>query len=101
MPKRPILTRDKFFSRQSYTAGGGANALQLLKEMDWNVVLTDLGPMVEPNQSLMPDGTGSATAAQVDFTDSAYTAVHVLDNEASFANDFGTGGSGIFYDFGV
>ncbi len=95
MPKSPVRSREVFACtiRGSGNAGNSdRNALS--RFMDWNVVVTELGAMVEPAVI----GQDWGHIIQGDVTDFAFNAIRFTD-EGSFQNDFGTGGQQLPCDY--
>ncbi len=95
MPKLPIRTREViFFTIRGSGNAGNSDRNQLLKQSEWNVVLTELGTMVEPTNLMSQIGGDFNKIVQIDVTDNAVNAVRVMD-ESDFQNVYGTGGQGM------
>jgi hypothetical protein len=81
MPKAPILSRETYYD----TLNNGT-----LHLLDWNVVNTSLGAMVEPRQvSLAELGTGDQ--AQIDLTDVGPTRLSPMVEDTFFGKHLGGG----------
>lgn len=99
MPKGPILYREKFFAPVpgSPDLADRGHANMNLRELDWNVVQTEVGMCVEPNQSLWASANTSIT--QTDVTDNSINKISIME-ESLFVQQWGTGGAQLA-DFGV
>ena len=92
MPKTPILTRETFFSPvRSGQCGANPAACQIQKHLEWNLVTTELGEMVEPRQS-HGNRFPSGPLVQLDVTDAAFTKVSTVEEEQFYVR-YGSGGS--------
>lgn len=85
MPKAPILSREGFFT----TLRDGS-----IRDLDWNLVNTNLGAMMEPRQLSI---VGSPVT-DVDPNDYSYTRRVQLD-ENTLPETLGTAGPQLPYDF--
>ncbi len=95
MPKAPIRSREAiFFKIRGSGNAGDSDRNQLLKVSEWNVVVTELGTMVEPANMAPQVGGDFNRIVQIDVTDSGVNAVRVME-ESDFQNTFGTGGQGM------
>lgn len=80
MPRKPIDSRECFYD----TVQDGT-----FRDLDWNVVGTELGVMVEPRSiSAVPIGT---SIVQVDVIDTTFNRRSPMDEDA-FIRLHGTGG---------
>lgn len=86
MPKLPILNREIFFEKLN------DGSMRLL---DWAVVNTPLGAMVEPRQLA---SIGNGKVVQVDVVDTSFTKMSEMDEDA-FYSLTGTGGRQVPVDF--
>ena len=89
MPKAPILSRECFFDRLrdgSY------------RDLDWNLVNTSLGGMVEPRALVGGHGNGRQT--NVDLKDASFTDRRELDEDTLFRL-LGTAGHQLPVDYNV
>ena len=87
MPKAPILARRGFFSYVDRTQS-------TLRMLDFNVVDTELGSMVEPRQvafGIQLGNSGSTGYANIDVTDAAFNSLSQIDQN-TFLSQFGTDG---------
>ena len=85
MPKSPILSREVFLTRLNDGS---------LRELDWALVNTDLGGMVEPR----PRVNFYDPSLQVDIVDASYTrSVEIKEDE--FNSLMGTYGRQVLLDF--
>ena len=92
MPKNPILSRETFFGRVRGTGLDDRN--MQLRHLEWNVVQTELGYMVESrSQAFIGD-----KVTQVDLTDTTVNAVRI-ESDDTFQNDYGTGGPQMPFDY--
>ena len=88
MARTPINARRGFF----YKPNRNTNVRVALQ---WNVVDTDLGPMVEPRQfGLAVDGK----ITQIDLLDAAADSEGEME-AATFYSQYGTDGQQLMYDF--
>ena len=87
MPKTPILDREGFFT----VIPGGS-----IKDLDWNLVNTEVGACVEPRQIAMIDAATKVT--QVDFVDASFTRRTQIDAN-KFYSLLGTDGPQIPGDY--
>lgn len=88
MPKAPILNRETFYDR----LGDGT-----FRDLDWNLVNTELGAMVEP-RTLMSGLAGARGIVHTDLKDISFNKRSELDEDA-FYRLMGTGGRQIPVDF--
>ena len=73
MPKGPILNREVFYD----TLGDGT-----LRFLDWNLVSTELGAMIEPRSlSVLP---ANNKVVQVDVVDSSFTRFSPMNEDAFY-----------------
>lgn len=79
MPKTPILSRERFYD----TLGDGSHRL-----LDWCLVNTELGAMIEPRQSFV---MGINPITNIDAHDMSYNKSSYFD-EGKFFSTFNTGG---------
>ena len=86
MPKEPIIERVALFQRLRDNT---------LRQLDWNIVETSLGKMLEPRAFFRAD---SDDIKNVDVYDANYTSIRILDAGA-FANEFQTDGIQFPSDF--
>jgi hypothetical protein len=87
MPRAPINTRQGFYETINRN-------LKLTRPIEWNVVETELGQMVEPRSLGLFDGK----IVQQDAVDIAYDSFTPIDG-SSFYSVYGTGGPQSFVDF--
>jgi hypothetical protein len=93
MPKAPILARRGYFDTIS-------RSNPIIRFLDWNVVDTELGSMVEPRQDIRGIPTAVAGAnglVQVDLIDSGFTAISQMNSD-TFYSQFGTDGQQVAVD---
>lgn len=86
MPKAPILSRECFFDRLSDGT---------YRDLDWNLVNTSLGAMVEPRAIRLID---PGKVAQLDWRDVSFTSRREMD-EDQFFSVMGTAGQQVPADF--
>lgn len=97
MPRAPIVYREAFYET---VRGGTRDYLgnQPKRELEWYVVETELGTMVEPRTSINAvDAVGKIVNA--DLTDMSVSKFTEMDAGA-FQNQYGTGG-GSLVDYNV
>lgn len=95
MPKNPITSRIAYYVQVKPFI----QSPPLFRAIEWNAVETELGTMVEPRQSgIVPDATGKTV--NLDVTDMAWTQLRQIEDDATFQNQYGTGGTGLT-DFNV
>jgi hypothetical protein len=98
MPKAPILYRESFYAD---IRGGPRDYLgnPAMRELEYYVVETEIGTMVEP-RSLSPAFAQDANkVAQIDITDNSISKFSRTSEEV-FQNQYGTGGASLA-DFNV
>lgn len=85
MPKGPVLYREHFYTRLRDGS---------FLSLDWNVVNTTLGGMVEPRQLMY----GNRKITQVDVTEISFNKVSEIDGN-QFWRLYNTGGNQLPVDF--
>lgn len=85
MPKGPVRSREHFYTRLRDGS---------FLSLDWNVVDTTLGAMVEPRQLMY----GNRKITQVDVTEISFNKVSEIDGN-QFWRLYGTGGNQLPVDF--
>jgi hypothetical protein len=80
MPKTPILSRELFYDK----LGDGSHRM-----LDWALVDTALGAMIESRSGMLGYGMGPTT--NLDLVDYGYNRVTYID-EGKFSMRFNTGG---------
>jgi hypothetical protein len=80
MPKTPILSRELFYDK----LGDGSHRM-----LDWALVDTSLGAMIESRSAML--GVGLNPVTNVDMVDLGYNRVTQMD-EGKFSMKFNTGG---------
>ena len=93
MPKGPIMYRETFFC-QVRGAPNDYLGQPSLKQLEWFVVETEIGTMVESRPISDMVAGELSQVKQLDMTDAAITRVSRID-EGIFQNQYGTGGSGM------
>lgn len=86
MPKAPILNREAFYDRLSDGT---------FRDLDWNLVNTSLGAMVEPRQVVLVDG---GKVAQRDLKDASFNSRREFDEDKLFSL-MGTAGHQLPVDY--
>ena len=88
MPKTPITDRTMLYDVLRYD--------KTIRFLDWNVVETELGTMVEPRP--FGPGYGTVKVTDVDVYDASANRLVQYD-ENTFAREYGTGGNQLPADF--
>ena len=90
MPRAPILSREAYYAK---IHGSHSSPHQMdWERLQWNVVQTEQGVMVEPINSIIISFEQSKII-NVDSQDNSFNQVRLLDGHGEFQNIFGTGGA--------